>query len=81
MTVATVALGAAVVGVWGVARLARYIASQMEGKCDYMPCVGPWTLPLLSGFALLLVVGVLTLAWLLYGKGGLLRRDRSMSES
>ena len=48
---------AIVVGLTDTAIVARDIINESQGKCDYLPCVWPWTYPLLSAFVALAVAG------------------------
>jgi hypothetical protein len=47
----------------GATPLIRDLVNQSQGKCDYMPCVWPWTLPVLAGYAALIAVGAILLTW------------------
>ena len=73
---AVLAFIAMLVGAWKVVRLASDVLNQAQGKCDFVPCVWPWTFPSMAGFGLLLVAGAAVLTWMVFGHGGLLRRPR-----
>jgi hypothetical protein len=55
-------LAAAPVGLWECAHIAMDIVYQAQGKCDYLLCTGPWTLPSLAGALLLVAAGAASLA-------------------
>jgi hypothetical protein len=44
------------------------IVYEAQGKCDYLPCVGPTTWPSLVGFSLQVVVGAILAAWSIFGR-------------
>ena len=64
LSLLSVALGlaAASVGLGEGAHIARDIVYQAQGKCDYLLCTGPWTLPSLAGAILLVAAGAASLA-------------------
>lgn len=59
LALALVALGLAVaaIGLREGAPIIRDIVYQAQGKCDYLSCIGPWTLPSLAGDIVLLAAG------------------------
>ncbi len=74
LLVSAAAIVAVVIGGWRVIGLLLDVMNQAQGKCDYLPCVWPWTFPSLAGFGLLAVAGTAILGWMLLGRGGLLRQ-------
>jgi hypothetical protein len=67
-------VAAVATGLWRGIPVLWGIANEALGKCDYLPCVWPWTLPSLAGFGLLLIAGAILTTWALFGRSGLLRR-------
>jgi hypothetical protein len=56
-------------GLAGAARVIRDVVNESQGKCDWAPCVWPWTLPMLGGWGLLIAVGAILLMWSLLRRG------------
>jgi hypothetical protein len=65
-----------VVGLWGGVPALWGILYEVQGKCDYLPCVAPMTWPSLIGFSLLVVVGAIVVAWPIFGRS----RQHHMSD-
>jgi hypothetical protein len=50
-------LAAVAIGLWEGAHIVTDIVYQAQGKCDYLSCTGPWTLPSLTGNLVLVAAG------------------------
>jgi hypothetical protein len=55
-------LAAVATGLWEGAQIVRDIVYQAQGKCDYLSCTGPWTLPALAGNLVLIAAGAAVMA-------------------
>jgi hypothetical protein len=51
------------VGLWEGSRLVRDLVYQAQGKCDYLSCTTPSTLPFLAGAVVLVITGAVLVAW------------------
>ena len=60
-------IAAIVIGLWDGSRTVRDFVYQVQGKCDYLSCTGPWTLPALVGNLVLTAAGTAVLARCVYG--------------
>jgi hypothetical protein len=67
-------------GLLGAAPIVRDVVNESEGKCDYMPCVWPWTFPDLAGWGALAAVGAILLTWSLLRLGPRSRRHLGDSQ-
>lgn len=70
LLVSAASIVAVVIGGSRVIGLLLDLMNQAQGKCDYLPCVWPWTYPSLAGFGLLAVAGTAILGWMLFDHGG-----------
>lgn len=55
-------LAAVAIGLWEGAHIVIDIVYQAQGKCDYLSCTGPWTLPSLAGDLVLVAAGAALVA-------------------
>jgi hypothetical protein len=60
---ALVGLGCVVAGFSGGAGPLIAVIYEVQGKCDYLPCIKAWTLPALSAFGVLACAGGVLAAW------------------
>ena len=51
------------IGMAGAAPVIGDIVSESQGKCDYVSCVGPWTLPVLAAYGAFVVIGAILFTW------------------
>jgi hypothetical protein len=58
----TAAVTGVAIGLWECAHIVSDIVYQAQGKCDYLSCTGPWTLPSLAGDLVLVTAGAVLLA-------------------
>lgn len=66
-------LVATAIGIRQAVSLLGDIINESQGKCDYVPCVWPWTYPSLAAFLLLALRGVSLVAWTSFSR----RRNKS----
>jgi hypothetical protein len=59
-------LAAVAIGLWEGAHIVTDIVYQAQGKCDYLSCTGPWTLPSLTGDFVLVAAGSAVLVMCAY---------------
>jgi len=55
-------LAAVAIGVWEGVHVVHDIVYQAQGKCDYLSCTRPWTLPTLAGELILVAAGTALVA-------------------
>ena len=55
-------LAAVAIGLWEGVHVVQNIIYQAQGKCDYLSCTGPWTLPALAGDLVLVAAGAALVA-------------------
>ena len=51
------------IGLAEAIQILRNMIAQAQGKCDWVPCVWPWTLPTLAAFVLLAASGAALVTW------------------
>jgi len=51
------------IGMAGAAPVIGNLVDQSQGKCDYLPCVWPWTLPVLAAYGALVAIGAILFTW------------------
>jgi hypothetical protein len=66
---AAAGLAAVAIGLWEGAHIVRDIVYQAQGKCDYLSCTGPLTLPSLAGDIVLVAAGAAPLVMWAYRAG------------